>query len=354
MRRSRLLALAALTISLLAVGFEAHAAKSPFGIATPDSTGNSFGGPFGPIFAWIAFHQAQFYRSMTATLDRLKTDGSGLWLLLGVSFAYGVFHAVGPGHGKAVITSYLLASGDTARRGIVLSFLAALVQALSAIIIVAVLAVVFRVTAMVMTDVTDWIEVVSYAAIVLFGAWLLWSKIRGHDHHHHHYHHGAPLAEAKASDSIDKGVQGHEHVHHHDDQHGHEHAHQRESGGILMRVQPGNGKPILARAWAAILAVGIRPCSGALIVLVFALSQGIFAAGIAATFVMALGTGLTVATLATVAVAAKDIVLRFAGGGSLAMGRLARFVEIGGAAAVLLLGLLLLGGSLYGGLPRPG
>ena len=110
----------------------------------------------------------------------------------------------------------------------------------------------------------------------------------------------------------------------------------------------------MARAWAAVVAVGIRPCSGAIIILVFALAQGIFAAGIAATFVMALGTGLTVAALATLAVTAKDVVLRFSGGGSVMVTRLARGVEIAGAAAVLLLGLLLLGGSLASGLPGSG
>ena len=102
------------------------------------------------------------------------------------------------------------------------------------------------------------------------------------------------------------------------------------------------------RSWSAVLSVGVRPCSGAIIILVFAWSQALFAAGVAATFIMALGTGLTVAALATLAVSAKGIALRLAdaGTGGAAVLLVARGIEIAGAAAVLLLGLFLLGGAL--------
>ncbi len=103
---------------------------------------------------------------------------------------------------------------------------------------------------------------------------------------------------------------------------------------------------MLAGAWSAILAVGVRPCSGAIIVLVFALSQGLFLAGVAATFVMALGTGLTVATMAVLAVSARSVAVRLAGVDSPVTGRIVRAAEILAAAAVLVLGLVLLGGSL--------
>ena len=107
----------------------------------------------------------------------------------------------------------------------------------------------------------------------------------------------------------------------------------------------------LSRAWAAILAVGIRPCSGALIVLVFALSQGLLLAGIASVLVMALGTSITVSSLAIMAVSAKDLALRFARADSAATARVVRALEIALAAFVMLLGLTLLGGALAGGLP---
>ena len=82
--------------------------------------------------------QSEFYREMSATIRAAKSDGSAVWTLLAISFAYGIFHAAGPGHGKAVISSYLVANQETARRGIVLSFASALLQALVAVALVAV------------------------------------------------------------------------------------------------------------------------------------------------------------------------------------------------------------------------
>ena len=94
------------------------------------------------------------------------------------------------------------------------------------------------------------------------------------------------------------------------------------------------------------LTVGVRPCSGAILVLVFALAQGLFWAGIAATFVMGLGTAITVATIAVLAVSAKDVAQRLSsaseGSGALIM----RGIEFGAAGLVLLLGLGLLFGYL--------
>jgi ABC-type nickel/cobalt efflux system permease component RcnA len=96
---------------------------------------------------------------------------------------------------------------------------------------------------------------------------------------------------------------------------------------------------------AAILTVGIRPCSGAILVLVFALAQGLFWAGIAATFLMGLGTAITVATIAVIAVSAKDVARRLSAagdGGALVM----RGIEFAAAGLVLLFGAGLLFGYL--------
>ena len=66
-------------------------------------------------------------------LRNAKADGSAVWGLLGLSFLYGIFHAAGPGHGKAVISSYVVANEETWRRGVVLSFASALLQAFVAV-----------------------------------------------------------------------------------------------------------------------------------------------------------------------------------------------------------------------------
>jgi ABC-type nickel/cobalt efflux system permease component RcnA len=319
---------------------------------------NPFGGPrpaaepqAGGIIGWILAKQSEFYREMSSTIRAAKSDGSAVWTLLGISFAYGIFHAAGPGHGKAVISSYLVANEETARRGIVLSFASAMLQALVAVAIVAVFAWLLSSTAKTMCSAEKAIEIVSYALIAAFGARLVWVKgggfmralqakpelavatahaHHGHDHDHHHHDH-------------DHGHR-HDHSHHH---HGDGHVHDEHCGhshGPTPDQLAGPGG--WQRGLGAIFAVGLRPCSGAILVLVFSLAQGLFWAGIAATFVMGLGTAITVATIAVIAVSAKGLAKRLSagreGGGTLIM----RGVEFGAAGLVLLFGLGLLFGYL--------
>jgi nickel/cobalt transporter (NicO) family protein len=324
---------------------------------------NPFGGPrpsaepqVGGIVGWILTKQSEFYREMSATIRAAKSDGSAVWTLLAISFAYGIFHAAGPGHGKAVISSYLVANQETARRGIVLSFASALMQSLVAVVIVGICAWLLNATAKTMCGAEKAIEIASYALIAAFGARLVWTKGggfmralqaqpavpalalaahhdhagHGHDHHHHDHDHAHAAHHDHGHDHDD-----HDHGHVHDEHCGHSHGPDpSELAG------PGGWR----RGFGAIFAVGIRPCSGAILVLVFALAQGLFWAGIAATFVMGLGTAITVATIAVIAVSAKDLARRLSagreGGGALVM----RGLEFGAAGLVLLFGLgLLLG-----------
>lgn len=98
-------------------------------------------------------------------------------------------------------------------------------------------------------------------------------------------------------------------------------------------------------AWSAVVAVGMRPCSGALIVLTFAFLNGLWAGGVLSVLAMAVGTAITVSVLATLAVTAKNWAVAFAGDGRMG-NRVHATIEIGGAAMVFLLGVLLLGASL--------
>jgi nickel/cobalt exporter len=315
---------------------------------------NPFGGPrppaepqVGGIIGWILAKQSEFYREMSSTIRAAKSDGSAVWTLLGISFAYGIFHAAGPGHGKAVISSYLVANEETARRGIVLSFASALLQALVAVALVAVLAWLLSSTAKTMCSAEKAIEIASYTLIAAFGARLVWTKGGGF----------MRALQAKPQPAMAAAHQHHDHAHHHDDHghhhhdhghdHGHDHVHDEHCGhshGPTPDQLAGPGG--WQRGLGAIFAVGMRPCSGAILVLVFSLAQGLFWAGIAATFVMGLGTAITVATIAVVAVSAKGLARRLSagseGGGTLIM----RGIEFGAAGLVLLFGLGLLFGYL--------
>src|ERR1700704_4174875 len=92
-----------------------------------------------------------------------KADGSAVWSLLSISFLYGIFHAAGPGHGKAVISSYVVANEETWRRGVALSFASALLQALVAVVVVGVASALLSATASTMKSAVDVIEIVSFA-----------------------------------------------------------------------------------------------------------------------------------------------------------------------------------------------
>ena len=307
------------------------------------------------IAGWLLAKQAEFYRMLSGTIRSAKTDGSAVWLLMGISFAYGVFHAAGPGHGKAVISSYLVANEETWKRGITLSFASALLQALVAVAVVGIAAALLGATAGTMNRAVWWIEVASYLLIAAMGARLLWVKGRAflrefaalrspksvgaaattvHDHHHYHDH-GHTHHHGHAHD--------HDHCHAHHDAHDHD-DHSGHSHGPTPDQLAGPGG--WRRGLGTIFAVGMRPCSGAILVLVFSLAQGLFLAGIAATFVMGLGTAITVATIAIIAVSAKGLARRLSagreGGGALIM----RGIEFGAAGLVLLFGLGLLFGYL--------
>lgn len=367
------LAFGFLAIALVMTHFlgSAHA-QSSLGIGTNDGIAPSTG-PFAHILMWINLRQQEFYRALAMAMKAMREDGSKLWLLIGLSFAYGIFHAAGPGHGKAVISSYMVANEVALRRGIMLSFVSALLQALTAIVVMMLAYFVLRGTAISMTDAAWFLEVMSFALITLFGAWLLWRKAgpavlrlfganpayslsaanAGHSH-------AGPSHPAHAHSAHSHALHDHNHDHgahdHHRGHGGHDHHHHAagevcETCGHSHAPDPAllSGDRFDWRtAWSAVAAVGIRPCSGALIVLSFALLNGLWFGGILSVLAMALGTAITVAALATLAVTAKNWAVYFAGDGRLG-NRIHSIVEIGGAAFVFLFGLLLLSASLTAG-----
>lgn len=330
-RSGRLAAMLVVSLAVVAFTVPAIAANSPFGVGLPEPNAAP-SGPFASFFAWIAAEQSAFYRSLQEAIKQLKEQGSAGWWLVGLSFAYGVFHAAGPGHGKAIISSYVLANEETVRRGIVLSFASALAQAVTAVLLIGIAAILLNMTSIAITETTRWFELGSYLAVMLIGAGLLWQKAL------------RPMVAGARPRSLGASAaiaSGHGHHHSYDGGHHHHHAEGEvcPSCGHSHAPDPGQlqGEMSLGKAWSVIVAVGLRPCTGALVVLVFALAQGLIWAGVLSTFAMALGTGITVAVLASLAVGAKGFALKFFGEGA-AIHRVHRAIEIMGAALVFLLG----------------
>ena len=366
--------------------------KSPFAsrpMGPPTAPAVVSSGPLHGLWVWLMRTQQQLHQSLSKAVRDFKTRdpfGAALALVL-VSFGYGVFHAAGPGHGKAVISSYVLANERTVRRGIALSFLAAGIQGLSALVVVGILVLVLRVTGMTIKSTEGWIETISWALVALVGAWLLYAQLKvlvagwrhtGSDDAHSHAH--SPSHDhSRGSDCC---AHGHEHPHHHGDDHAAElgAAAPRQIGGgsftptLARRPLADNAKGAMrtptahqhthdghgtceacghvhmpapedlqgpwrwSKALAIAFSVGIRPCTGAILVLVLAISQGMAWVGVISTFAMAIGTAITVSALAALAVGSRELAMRYAGRESRWGWRIERVAGIGGALLVMGLG----------------
>jgi len=261
---------------------------------------------------WARDKQQVFYRAMSGALRNIKTDAplAAAWTLMLLSFGYGVFHAAGPGHGKAVISAWLLATENELRRGVLIAFLSALIQAMTAILIVSILLLAVASVGAAARDVAGVLESASYGLIGLMGLYLVWTAFRPHGHHDH----------------------GHGHDHH-------DHAHVPEAKQM-------KGAWSLTRAFSLAFAVGIRPCTGAILVLIFANAAGLYWAGITSTFAMAAGTFLTVSAIAAIAVYSKKFAMRLARQDDRWLYWLAFALRLGGGAAIAGLGAILFLGSL--------
>ncbi len=349
------LALLALTV----VATAAHA-QSPLGIGTAEPSFQPTGGPLAPLFLYVNYEQQAFYRALTGALKAMREDPWQLSSLIGLSFAYGVFHAAGPGHGKAVISSYMIANEVELRRGVVISFISAFVQGVMAVVLVGAAWLVLRGTGITLTMATQAMEIASFVMVILFGCWLLFRKLRSMAGQLPRRRLMATPA-GPVSMMLDWK----------------DNASERQSAsfsfnGKAQAVDPGHtyvpgmvcetcgnshlpapslvsGDKFSAReAWSAVIAVGLRPCSGALLVMTFSLLNGLYLGGVLSVVAMSLGTAITVAILATLAVTAKSTAVRLSGRGSSASIWIGNTIEIAGALLVILMGILLLGASLQG------
>lgn len=317
MKRKDVVALL-LTLALCALGSAAwaqNAFQMPGDAAAPDAPGI-----FSDFMRYIMTTQQGYYRAMAGALRAVNLQGSAAaaWTLASLSFLYGIFHAAGPGHGKIVVASYLLAGEREVRRGILIAFLSALAQAITAIAAVGILSVALGLTHRTTANAVPYIERASFALIAGLGGWLIWRALRGHREDHGH---------------------DHAHDHHCAHEHGHDHAHMPTPA----ELRKAKGFREMA---AMVLSVGLRPCSGAVLVLLFAVTQGAFLIGAASALVMSLGTAITVSALAILTVFSKNAALRIAGrADSPWASRIEMILTAGGGAVILVFGLLLLAGS---------
>lgn len=294
---------------------------------------------------WARDKQQAFYGQMSGALRQIKTGSAmaAAWTLMLLSFGYGIFHAAGPGHGKAVISAWLLATENELKRGVIISLMSAIIQALTAIVLVSVLLLIVASAGATARNVAGVLESASYGLIGLMGLYLIWTALSGLRPTIAHRRHDVSL---RTSDSHHFDTfQPLTNPHHGgpDHQHGPDcgcgHAHLPEAAKV-------KGDWSFARALSLAFAVGIRPCTGAILVLVFANALGLYWAGIASTFAMAVGTFITVSAIAAVAVYSKKLAIRFASQDERWINWLGFGLRLGGGAAIAFLGAILFLGSL--------
>jgi ABC-type nickel/cobalt efflux system permease component RcnA len=208
--------------------------------------------------------------------------------LIATSFGYGVFHAIGPGHGKAVIVTYLSTNKEGIWKGIIISFSAALLQSIVAITLVSTLARMLKFKLAEVHNYGNDVALVSYVLVMMLGVMLLAGSIQRL----------IKSYRSRGQSTSDKHAHNaHEHtnhVHTHDDDCGCSHSHvpaQNESIWQTLTV---------------ILSMGFRPCSGAIVVLIYAHLVGVYTYGVIATLVMGVGTGVSVSLIAACTLFARS------------------------------------------------
>lgn len=282
---------------------------------------------WGEALGWIFAEQSRFQRSLGRAMSELAAHPGTPWALIGLSFSYGVLHAAGPGHGKVVISTLLASQPVARRRALWLSLLAALLQGVSALVLVGLGAGLLDWAGRDVLGQVERVTLLSHIGVLGLGLLLLWRAVRSLwralSARAASRSVPRPLASPApgAADPLTLAMQGlafkpssgHDHASPGPHAHGHSHAHDCGCGhahGVTAEQASGDWRTM----GMAVLAIGLRPCSGAILVLLAALALNMVGSGVLAVLAMSLGTALTVSSVAVATLLMKASG-RFAVGG---------------------------------------
>lgn len=232
---------------------------------------------------WAAARQREAQNLMAGALRGLRAGKPGATAtLMLICFGYGFVHAVGPGHGKVLIGGYGMGTQVAFARLASLSVLASLAQALTAVVLVWGGLTIFDLSREALTGLSEnTMADVSAMMIIGVGLWLAWRGIR-------------QLLHAGQGPEI-----VHDHHHHHDENCGCGHAHGPS-------IEDAAKTRSIRDAVVLIAGIAIRPCTGAVFLLLLTWRMGIFATGIVATFAMGLGTASVTLVVAGLSIWARN------------------------------------------------
>lgn len=278
--------------------------------------------PFGHLLVYVEQMQGQAYRALAkaATALQIEMTGAATAALAGISFFYGIIHAMGPGHGKLVSSTWLFTRERRLRRGISISFFAAALQCVTAIVLVGALTMIAGLSTRITMNAITYVEKASFLMVAGLGLWMIWRGLKG----------GA-AREAYQHGEFEYEEIAYEKRHaprHRDDEGEQDHADQ-----IIRRRE----------TMMLILSVGLRPCGGAVLLLLFSAAIGAFWIGVLGTLAMALGTAVTIAVLGFFSVLLRLILLRlFNPAGRAGLARIERILGLLGGLIIFAAGTFLL------------
>lgn len=279
------------------------AGDNPFVSKEPRKTSADLPTHASKILTKIASWQHKLNNELTRLTKELKTTKSknALIPLILLSFLYGVIHAAGPGHGKAISFSYFLSGRSQVTKGILLGNLISFLHTLSAVLIVLGIYFIFKKSYLASFEtVSQKLKIVSFSLVVLIGLVLLISSLLSLRQNH--------LQKGEA----DKAINWLDHK------------------GIV---------PIA-------IAVGVVPCPGVVIIMLFSLSQNLLATGLMLSFFMALGMGMTISFAGVLSIVGQEGLLRCFSGRNKARIYGQRALSVFGSLLIVLFGMILLLGAI--------
>ena len=331
--------LAALWLPALAQAPHPLAPRAPVAAAALEEAP----GPLTRVTAWIHATQRDLHRDLVRHMRTLSagSTATAAWALIVASFLYGVFHAVGPGHGKAVLATYLGTQPHRLGRGLQLAAAGALAQGVIAITLVYGLVIVGGWLPRDAQSVATWSERLGYALVAAVGVALAWRGARA-------------LWQAWRPAQAHRGHTAHEHAHHghahrHDHGHGHGPDHGDAHGPPCDHLHAPTPAMLATSGWRAnlaiVLSMGMRPCTGAILVLVLAFALDLLWVGVAAVLAMSLGTGIALVTMGVLVIKARQWAIARLGAREGQAHLVVDGLAFAGGCAVLLLGVSLLAAS---------
>lgn len=288
--------------------------------------------------------QRDLHQELAGLLRQVKENPLRAGITLsGFSLIYGVIHAIGPGHGKIVITTYLATHPSRLKNSLKLTFASAIVQGIVAILLVSVVLGVMKLSSRQLHQSSYWMEQGSFILVILLGLLLCWRALK------RVYHTLKSLRPVPAMQIRSISPLEEPHVHDDDCACGHQHvpSDKQLQAGVDLRTQI-----------AIVLAMGLRPCSGAIMVLLFAKVIGVYSWGVVSAIAMAIGTSLTVSLIGVLVFYSRALAVRLSASRTPAVWqRIAwSLLALSGGIVLLVVGILLYnaaGGETSSGLGGP-